>query len=137
MGKHIALYPTMVGLFGYRKIKALLIQNKFSAMSGSKYSVIARRFYIDTRTNGSVLSTHRYRVPVNVTRAFFKMLLNLRVGQIGQSHSVRHNYLPKYVTQKINSQLLCAYLNHGFTLMIRSEERRVGKECRSRWSPYH
>ena len=22
-------------------------------------------------------------------------------------------------------------------LMIRSEERRVGKECRSRWSPYH
>src|SRR2546430_15883419 len=23
------------------------------------------------------------------------------------------------------------------TLRIRSEERRVGKECRSRWSPYH
>ena len=24
-----------------------------------------------------------------------------------------------------------------FGLAIRSEERRVGKECRSRWSPYH
>ena len=23
------------------------------------------------------------------------------------------------------------------TLKYRSEERRVGKECRSRWSPYH
>ena len=23
------------------------------------------------------------------------------------------------------------------TLLDRSEERRVGKECRSRWSPYH
>ena len=23
------------------------------------------------------------------------------------------------------------------TLKLRSEERRVGKECRSRWSPYH
>ena len=23
------------------------------------------------------------------------------------------------------------------TLRVRSEERRVGKECRSRWSPYH
>ena len=23
------------------------------------------------------------------------------------------------------------------SLMTRSEERRVGKECRSRWSPYH
>ena len=22
-------------------------------------------------------------------------------------------------------------------IAIRSEERRVGKECRSRWSPYH
>src|ERR1017187_11003115 len=24
-----------------------------------------------------------------------------------------------------------------FPSMLRSEERRVGKECRSRWSPYH
>src|SRR2546429_1579343 len=28
-----------------------------------------------------------------------------------------------------------AHSNNG--LQIRSEERRVGKECRSRWSPYH
>ena len=25
----------------------------------------------------------------------------------------------------------------GVGQMARSEERRVGKECRSRWSPYH
>ena len=25
----------------------------------------------------------------------------------------------------------------GTTIKTRSEERRVGKECRSRWSPYH
>ena len=25
----------------------------------------------------------------------------------------------------------------GHILVDRSEERRVGKECRSRWSPYH
>jgi len=25
----------------------------------------------------------------------------------------------------------------GDSLATRSEERRVGKECRSRWSPYH
>src|SRR3712207_7569455 len=30
----------------------------------------------------------------------------------------------------------CCHVNH--TLVgFRSEERRVGKECRSRWSPYH
>ena len=31
--------------------------------------------------------------------------------------------------------------SHDFNLkssfVLRSEERRVGKECRSRWSPYH
>src|SRR2546427_11546865 len=26
---------------------------------------------------------------------------------------------------------------NGRRLELRSEERRVGKECRSRWSPYH
>ena len=25
----------------------------------------------------------------------------------------------------------------GKVVDVRSEERRVGKECRSRWSPYH
>ena len=25
----------------------------------------------------------------------------------------------------------------GYSRRARSEERRVGKECRSRWSPYH
>ena len=31
------------------------------------------------------------------------------------------------------------YLLHdvSFGAELRSEERRVGKECRSRWSPYH
>src|ERR1035441_4762904 len=31
---------------------------------------------------------------------------------------------------------LCASC-HADAEMMRSEERRVGKECRSRWSPYH
>ena len=32
---------------------------------------------------------------------------------------------------EINLDVMCTHLNY------RSEERRVGKECRSRWSPYH
>ena len=32
---------------------------------------------------------------------------------------------------------LTALLGHGGGRRGRSEERRVGKECRSRWSPYH
>ena len=32
--------------------------------------------------------------------------------------------------------ILATFLN-SFSSFGRSEERRVGKECRSRWSPYH
>ena len=45
----------------------------------------------------------------------------------------------------IKSQMLCLGLGLAVMLLfsridhrfLRSEERRVGKECRSRWSPYH
>ena len=29
------------------------------------------------------------------------------------------------------------YCEYVCNMLSRSEERRVGKECRSRWSPYH
>src|SRR2546425_12910843 len=40
------------------------------------------------------------------------------------------------------SSLIAGWAENWFVLrrldsVIRSEERRVGKECRSRWSPYH
>ena len=54
------------------------------------------------------------------------------------------------LTQKLKTidQELNYFLNRGIdfkqivdelddSIFIRSEERRVGKECRSRWSPYH
>ena len=43
---------------------------------------------------------------------------------------------PEYVSKNWKSsqgiRLLAMVL-----AIVRSEERRVGKECRSRWSPYH
>ena len=33
--------------------------------------------------------------------------------------------------------LVCPHCGRSIDLDERSEERRVGKECRSRWSPYH
>ena len=37
---------------------------------------------------------------------------------------------------ELNNQARFA-LNNDSRAIDRSEERRVGKECRSRWSPYH
>ena len=39
------------------------------------------------------------------------------------------------IKQQIKAAILSGELQAEETL--RSEERRVGKECRSRWSPYH
>src|SRR3989442_6398676 len=38
-----------------------------------------------------------------------------------------------YPPEAVNGYMVSGYLTPG----ERSEERRVGKECRSRWSPYH
>ena len=40
------------------------------------------------------------------------------------------------VKGKPRAMLKCEF-SPGHNLLTRSEERRVGKECRSRWSPYH
>ncbi len=34
-------------------------------------------------------------------------------------------------------QMVSHHLLDSLAVLPRSEERRVGKECRSRWSPYH
>ena len=52
--------------------------------------------------------------------------------------------LPEQMTAvKSTSKAICDLIEDGHEVVIvhgngpRSEERRVGKECRSRWSPYH
>ena len=47
-------------------------------------------------------------------------------------HSVR-----SYTNQKVEPEKLEQILEAAHVAPTRSEERRVGKECRSRWSPYH
>ena len=50
-----------------------------------------------------------------------------------------------YASHGINDFMICCGYKshiikqyfHEYAIQLRSEERRVGKECRSRWSPYH
>ena len=67
----------------------------------------------------------------NVTLNSGRVLINLkplRERRLGASDVIR----------RLQTKLADV---HGITLFMqpvqRSEERRVGKECRSRWSPYH
>ena len=64
------------------------------------------------------------------------VLSALRRGRIGLAHRLapyahrraRTSGLLRAAAPPEDSRTICAE---------RSEERRVGKECRSRWSPYH
>ena len=41
------------------------------------------------------------------------------------------------IATRLSAQCTDARVNMVTPALFRSEERRVGKECRSRWSPYH
>ena len=67
------------------------------------------------------------RQPLETSDLLNSVDLNVTVkggGNSGQAGAIRHGI----------SRALLAYDEN---LRSRSEERRVGKECRSRWSPYH
>src|SRR2546429_9151865 len=47
------------------------------------------------------------------------------------------NVFEMAATETITSIILIKLIRVSLGTVRRSEERRVGKECRSRWSPYH
>ena len=54
--------------------------------------------------------------------------------------NIRTDKAIKDQAEKIFNELglnMTTAVNMFLRTAIRSEERRVGKECRSRWSPYH
>ena len=57
----------------------------------------------------------------------------------GYSHVVLKKALDKHQYLEKQSRAFITRVTEGTIeyLLTRSEERRVGKECRSRWSPYH
>src|SRR3712207_5348685 len=52
-----------------------------------------------------------------------------RPGKVG----VLYGALPPMTRREVIEKFTSGELD----VLVRSEERRVGKECRSRWSPYH
>src|SRR2546426_7713929 len=73
------------------------------------------------RKSGTVAS--ETEVPLDI-RPYIVMIVG--VNGVGKTTTI--GKLAHRIRTEGNEVLICA---------ARSEERRVGKECRSRWSPYH
>ena len=59
-----------------------------------------------------------------------KLNRNVAIKVLKKEFSKDKNFVSKF---RVEAQSAASLIHPN----IRSEERRVGKECRSRWSPYH
>ena len=78
-----------------------------------------------------------YAKPLSVPQGL--ILLLTRYGMhVTLAHPPEYSLMPEVVEQaRQNAQASGAKFEIVDSMDERSEERRVGKECRSRWSPYH
>ena len=59
-------------------------------------------------------------------------------GPFGSGKTMIQHQFAKWAQAQIVVYVGCGERGNEMTdVVLRSEERRVGKECRSRWSPYH
>src|SRR2546427_407797 len=94
---------------------------------------------------GSVLAPPRVQLAkALLARSAVKLTVQLggvaEVGVLSVTVAVQLLGLP--TGTRAGEQLTAVLVSCMFTVTVvvpelRSEERRVGKECRSRWSPYH
>src|ERR1039457_1931206 len=59
------------------------------------------------------------------------------IGRVGEHAGESLLRIPHCFPNRVGYNSPTAAIARGISDMQRSEERRVGKECRSRWSPYH
>ena len=87
----------------------------YSAFHNRKIGSVATRVFVE------VLSKHAHRL--HILDLLFKVRRKLAIIRLAGFHQV------VTVTDTLTKDF--------YVFPPRSEERRVGKECRSRWSPYH
>jgi len=113
-----------------------------------RYDPVSHQYTQDQRTDHNQDRTHiwglhsEYSLPLGTD--------GWHLGWLGTVNRLSHPKIPNYVIQSLprdpgTTTSFNAGAGIGRTVrgasfaadLIRSEERRVGKECRSRWSPYH
>ena len=79
-------------------------------------------------TRKSLLQHHSSKASILQCSAFFTIQISRPYMTTGKTIALtRRTFVGKVMSLLLNM----------LSRLVRSEERRVGKECRSRWSPYH
>ena len=86
----------------------------------------------------SVLMNNRFGVLSRVSGLFSSRGFNIESLNVAETSDPEISHMT-IVTRGDNAKIeqITKQLNKLVDVIKRSEERRVGKECRSRWSPYH
>ena len=103
----------------YYKILGL---NEYASSADVKgaYRRLALRYHPDKNPGNEKRAA---RIFMAVNRAYSVLIDKAHVGESFEDVDEAKHYFRRHF--------------YDLTRRIRSEERRVGKECRSRWSPYH
>ena len=84
-------------------------------------------------TLGAILSNQKIQAYNNDSTAIVFDMSSVFLGDNKKMSPFDKNSIYGMYNRTENYQSDCSYISQ----IKRSEERRVGKECRSRWSPYH
>src|SRR3712207_9057198 len=93
-------------------------------------------FRSDQETYDALLARSGLDLPL--VEQYFRWAGRAVTGDLGVSFRSGET-VTSLIAERLPATLTLAFAALGVALVIalRSEERRVGKECRSRWSPYH
>ena len=114
-----------------------------------RQTFLDREFNIDIERFRNVTQAYREyegsTAMIRCAKAFEKILMNasleiydedLILGEIAAPAKASPQY-PEFSVNWMLHEALHEPFEQREHDLLRSEERRVGKECRSRWSPYH
>ena len=102
----------------------------------------ARRALDELRAAGKVTKSEQWRIH-ELYGAIFHDLADAEGAAAAYSNAAQADQYLRSQREHYSNYLFALHYLPGITAdelrqqMMRSEERRVGKECRSRWSPYH
>src|SRR2546422_4765749 len=109
---------------------------------GFGYYYVVRRYFIlfffffqaeDGIRDVAVTGVQTCALPISLTAHWNHRESSTGITDVQHPHDSNRTDVPRGGSPEVRM----AINDQGFTTLLRSEERRVGKECRSRWSPYH